>query len=391
MHIFLIRSLLLVLVMSAPSLAFYRHRRSTSTELSTATLDLVEARLAETANDTWVSGTRAEALLELHYPSLSVFSANYTSALEDPAKVRQLVDSWSMKRNSKFKVLAHVPGGAAGDPPALGVPFIVVSQQTSEDEWRTKSKLWNEATAQLDYLLEEVPRTRDGAISHRPPNEEVQLWSDSVYMVPPFIAYFGVLSSNSTLIKEAYNQCKLYRQYLKAKDSNALQHVVLGGWQDKGIWATGNAWAAAGMTRVIATLQHSAYSTKFPKEIRDLKHWTNEILVASFSTIQPDGLLLNYYDDSTSFTDSAGSALLAATAYRLALLDPGTDYSSLLESASNIRLAVNARVDRTTGWLNGAVDPLSWKQRTDKSPEAQAFVLLLHSAWRDYEASKLRD
>lgn len=65
-------------------------------------------------------------------------------------------------------------------------------------------------------------------------------------MVPPLLAYSGVLSDNSTLLREAYNQCKLYRQYLKAKNSNAVQHVVLGRWHDRGVWNTGNGWFAAG-------------------------------------------------------------------------------------------------------------------------------------------------
>ncbi|GAA5980035.1 hypothetical protein JCM5350_006003 [Sporobolomyces pararoseus] len=380
----------LVLATSTTSSHAFQHLRSTNssnTDLSTATLNLVEARLAETATDTWVSGTHAEALLELYYPSLSVFSSNYISAVDNPEKVRKIVDYWAARRQNHFKILAQVAGGAAGDPPSLGVPWLVISHQISEQNSQLKSKLWNDAFAQIDYLLGDVPRTRDGAISHRPPNEPVQLWADFVYMVPPFLAYSGVLSDNSTLLREAYNQCKLYRQYLKLKNSNAVQHVVLGSWHDRGVWNTGNAWLAAGMTRVIATLQHSAYSSAFSGEIDNLKRWAREVLEASFSSIQPDGLLLNYLDDPKSFTDSAGSALLASTAYRLAVLDPTTDYSSTLKSAFAIRSAVNARVHRKTGWLSGAVDPLSWKKQTDQSPEGQAFVLLLKAAWRNYRSS----
>ena len=67
-----------------------------------------------------------------------------------------------------------------------------------------------------------------------------------MYMVPPFLAYYGVMSHNTSLVEEAYNQLKLYRKYLAASGSNALRHVVLGDWQDNGLWATGNGWAAAG-------------------------------------------------------------------------------------------------------------------------------------------------
>ena len=32
--------------------------------------------------------------------------------------------------------------------------------------------------------------------------------------VPPFLAYYAALTSNQTMMTEAYNQCRLYRQYL---------------------------------------------------------------------------------------------------------------------------------------------------------------------------------
>lgn len=57
---------------------------------------------------------------------------------------------------------------------------------------------------QLDYLLNKAPRNSDGAISHR--TEQIQLWSDNVYMVPPFLAYYGALHDNTTVMAEAFNQ-----------------------------------------------------------------------------------------------------------------------------------------------------------------------------------------
>jgi len=65
-------------------------------------------------------------------------------------------------------------------------------------------------------------------------------------MVPPFLAYYGVQSHNVSLVKEAYEQCRFYRQYLRPEGQGAWKHVMLGDWQDAGLWATGNGWAAAG-------------------------------------------------------------------------------------------------------------------------------------------------
>ncbi|GAA5849290.1 hypothetical protein JCM3766R1_001636 [Sporobolomyces carnicolor] len=142
------------------------------------------------------------------------------------------------------------------------------------------------------------------------------------------------------------------------------------------------------MTRVAATIQHSQYASQFADEIGDLKQWTKEVLDASFSYLRPDGLVPNYFDVDSSFSDASGSALLAATAFRLATLDAAssTDYSALIRSASTIRAAVNDKVG-ANGWLSQVVDPLSFAQESQTSPEGQAFVLLLQAAWRDYQAS----
>ncbi|GAA5898067.1 uncharacterized protein JCM6883_000913 [Sporobolomyces salmoneus] len=364
-----------------------RNILSASTSIDDVNLQLVQSNLADSAKDTWTAGTYGQALLELSYPNLSVFSPNFaTASSSNPSDVVTLVKSWEAKRPSWTKELAFVENGAAGDPPALGVPWIVAATSEGGED---KAKLWEQAREQLEYLLQGVPRTSDGAISHRPPTEKVQLWADFMYMVPPFLAYYGVMSHNSSLVEEAFTQLKLYRNYLSTPDSKALRHVVLGDWQDNGLWATGNGWAAAGMTRVAATMQHSEFAGQFADEIGELKQWTKELLEGSFAYLRQDGLLPNYFDIDSSFSDASGSALLAATAYRLATLDSAssTNYTDILQSASKIRTAVNSQV-QASGWLAQVVDPLSFAQQSQTSPEGQAFVLLLHAAWSDYTASQ---
>ena len=71
------------------------------------------------------------------------------------------------------KELAHVDGGAAGDPTSLGLAWLVTAENS---DLETKERRWEAATQQLEYLLEDVPRTLDEAISHRPSEEKVQLW-----------------------------------------------------------------------------------------------------------------------------------------------------------------------------------------------------------------------
>jgi|SRR5712672_741909 len=66
--------------------------------------------------------------------------------------------------------------------------------------------------------------------------------SDFVYMVPPFIAYFGALQNDGgglALLRIAYDQIRLYREALFDADVSLWRHVTLGSWEDSGHWATG--------------------------------------------------------------------------------------------------------------------------------------------------------
>jgi hypothetical protein len=79
----------------------------------------------------------------------------------------------------------------------------------------------------------------------------------------------------------------------------------------------------------------------------------------------------------------AATALLGAVAYRLVQINGTAQYLPFAERALNATRA-NINAD---GWLENTVDPYVFNERSKDgrwSPEAQAFVLLLHSAWRDY-------
>ena len=113
---------------------------------------------------------------------------------------------------------------------------------------------------------------------------------------------------------------------------------------DPGIWSTGNAWAAAGMMRILATLvkapsslfdagHHGTISIawKIHATAADLVNTIREILDASIRVPADGGLLRNYLDDPSWFGETSGSALLVSVAYRLATL---SSTSSLLEESN---------------------------------------------------------
>ena len=110
-----------------------------------------------------------------------------------------------------------------------------------------------------------------------------------MYMVPPFLAYYGVTTKNRTMLEAAYTQVKLYRNYLLDTNSNSTglwKHVLLGtSGNDEGHWSTGNGWAAAGMLRVLGTIKNSQYANSMKGEQKDLTNWVKEIQDAMYARI----------------------------------------------------------------------------------------------------------
>lgn len=282
--------------------------------------------------------------------------------------------------------------GAAGDPASLGVSTILIGQ--------TESEYLSAAERQVNHLLDNVPRWANGAISHREAN--VELWADFIYMVPPTLAYWAVQTNNDTLLDIAIQQCNLYHDVLSvpanesggdtAWDAAGLWHHIIGpadGNNDNGIWSTGNAWAAAGMSRVLATAKNSkleADSLLLEKLEDSVKSILDGAIV--LDNAEPDQpLLRNYLNDTTWFAELSGTTLLAATAYRAVQLEPAKFGQKYTAWADEKREAVTAMI-RSDGLLAPVVNPLNWNDRTPatKSPEAQSFAILLFSAYRDFQS-----
>jgi rhamnogalacturonyl hydrolase YesR len=100
-------------------------------------------------------------------------------------------------------------------------------------------------------------------------------------MAPPFIAYYGALQGGpegETLLQTAYEQVKLYRDVLFDEDVGLWRHIALGYGTDSTHWATGNAWAVAGMLRVLATIRGSAADGSMQNQQTDLIQWVRETL-----------------------------------------------------------------------------------------------------------------
>lgn len=349
--------------------------------MSNTTISNVRARLVESANASWELGTAAQALTEYSWPALSVFEASafppppHLNASLNASDVLQIaVKTVSRKPSTSLPLIAGQ--GSAADPASIGVAVLLANWTRPDASVTAFSKA---ASGQLEHLLHNVPRSPEGAISHR--QDEVQLWADYVYMVPPFIAYYGALQGGSggrALLQVAYDQCRLYRNALR--DSSGLwRHIALGKWQDNSHWGTGNAWAAAGMLRVLQTLNHSSDARMFMEQQTSLTQWIQEITTTSWSYQNRDGSLFNVIDAPSSFPDASSTALLASVTYRMAAF---TNDTTLIPAADKALTFIQNNIDEK-GWLQNTVDPYTFhtpSKAGEHSPEGQAFVLLLHAA-----------
>jgi rhamnogalacturonyl hydrolase YesR len=272
--------------------------------------------------------------------------------------------------------------GAAGDPASLGISALLIG--------KTDQAYYDAAIRQADHLLNDVPRWENGAISHREAYPE--LWADFVYMVPPFLAYYAIASSNLTLAKESALQCQYYRDGLTVTSDGVWLHIRgTHGTTDLAAWSSGNGWAAAGMSRVLATLRKSKFDAETKDEQIRLVGLIKEILDGAIKLdVDESELLRNYLDDASWFGEISGTSLLAATAFRVAVLAPevfGDEYTQWAERKLDV---VDQKIDEATGIVGPAVNPLNWHDTNEYwsgSPEGQSFVVLMHAAYRDWEAA----
>ncbi|KAF9264290.1 hypothetical protein L218DRAFT_943757 [Marasmius fiardii PR-910] len=362
----------------------------------------VKARLSEMDLLSWEIGTYAQAILELDAPEYSTLTAQSLPLPRDITPTIQSVlqivrNVIAENRNTSIEGPQPImPDGSAGDPASIG-PAVLLA------EWTKRSgdnvSYLQVAEDEINYLFSDaVPKTSDGAISHRV--AQLQLWNDNMYMVPPFFAQYGVQTQNTSMIEAAYKQITLYRSYcLDILDGGLWKHVVLGGSEtpiDLKHWATGLGWVTTGLLRVWSTVAKSEFAGQFTQQQNNLIDWVKEVHEAVWPFLPDTNTFNNYVDIpagliNDSFPDAASGALLAASAYRLSVL---TGEHKYVAQAENIRNTLFTPFQNGTylhftedGWLQPVVDPHWYSRAGGKSAEGQAFVLMMYAAHRDWVAA----
>jgi len=314
-------------------------------------IDKVKQALLAMQRHAWEQGVTAQAFLELGDHRTAFLLAH-------EAACRQAGDGRLAMVGAEFQVT---------DPAANG-EAVWVAAQAGDD------LLGRAADRMLDYLLHAAPRANDGTLYHV--NNLPQVWVDSFYMAPPFLAVAG-------RYREACQQIEGMRKRLWLADKKLFAHIWNEERQDfdrEDCWGVGNGWAAAGMMRVLRS-----FPGGMENERTQLAHYIRDALDGCLKHLRPDGLFHNVVDDPNSFVESNLSQMLAYTIYRG--LQGGWLEAAYETFADRMRRAAHARVDE-----DGYVRDVCGAPEFDHpgiAPEGQAFFLLMEAAARDAGAADI--
>ncbi len=233
-------------------------------------------------------------------------------------------------------------------------------------------------------------------------------------MVPPFLAYYAVATNSEQRLVDVVTQIGLQRQILGVGGDGAYRglwkHIVGPQSQTLGIWSTGNAWAALGTTRVLATIYHSQPSSGPSSALSAAALRLTRMLQTQFDGMLAardkldNGLVRNYIIGDVNgiggatnwWGEAAGTAGLVSAVYRLAALnriapsankiDAGKLQGYILWADQARRAIVRNNINAGSKIVAPTVNPYDWYTRTQYwsgSPEGNAFVGMMGAAYVD--------
>lgn len=248
---------------------------------------------------------------------------------------------------------------AVTDPCATGEAILEAYRVTKDETLKDGlDKL-------INWALHSAPRSDKGIVYHV--MNEPEFWSDSLYMLPPFLAAVGEYEES---LKQIYG-------YLDAL-MDPQTHLISHRWNEKekvfirkDFWSTGNGWTLAGIARVIDAL---------PEEWADEKEKLINLEVSILDSILPymreDGLFYDVLDNPDSFVETNCSQMIAYTIYRG--IKAGWLPEKYIGAANKMRDAARRKTD-CYGRVHGACGAPMF-DKSGESPEANAFAILMETA-----------
>ena len=337
-------------VLGVPALEIIAGRNANAIESSVeknASMPLVEkAKMAMLSMQraSWEQGTAAQALMEMGEDDLVVLMA------KDAV----------LRRKSDGRLAMLGTENAVTDPASNGVAVLYAYKITGDEKFKKA------ADAMYKYLMAGAPKTEKGIICHV--TQGRQIWSDAMFMAPPFIAAYGDYD-------QAIKQVDGYREYLWDSEKKLFSHI----WDDqkktfirKDFWGGGNGWSAAGMAKIIEMLPKDRDADR-----KKLAGYVKELLDGCIGYMRGDGLFHDVIDKPETFVETNLSQMLAFSIYkgvRAGWLD-----DSYRKAGDKMRAGAHAKIDKY-GLVQDACGSPNF-DRPGTSTEAQAFLLMMEAAF----------
>jgi len=312
-----------------------------------ASLEKVVMAMLSLQRQTWEQGVAMQALLELGEKELVILMAK-------DAVLRQHDDG------RMAMIGENHPLTDAASP---GEAVLWAARETGDEVLEEGHRKL------LEYLMHKAPRDKSGIVYHFTHTQQV--WSDSNYMLPPFLAASGEYD-------EALKQIEGYRKYLWDPEKKLFSHM----WDcekeeliREAFWGVGNGWTAAGYCRVIH---------KLPDEMKEQKkrliQYTNELLEGCLAYLREDGLFHNVIDDPGSFIETNLSQQLAYTIYKG--VNSGWLSKDYIPDADRMRQAALSKVDKL-GMVQGVCGSPEF-DHPGTATEGQVFHILMETAYAEF-------
>jgi rhamnogalacturonyl hydrolase YesR len=311
-----------------------------------STLEKVLYAMLSMQRATWEQGVAMQALLELGQKELVILMAK-------DAVLRQSADGRPAMLGEEF---------ALTDAASPGEAILWAAKETGEEG------LMNGYRRLLEYIMQKAPRTSNGIIYHF--THLPQLWSDSNYMLPPFLAVAGECA-------EAIKQIEGVRKFLWNPEKKLFSHMWDCEKQEyarKDYWGVGNGWTAAGYTRVITALPEHMKAEK-----EKLIGYVTELIDGCLEYMRDDGLFYNIVNNPDTFVETNLSQQLAYSIYKG--IRQNWLNTSYRKYADKMRTAALSKVDKY-GLVQGVCGSPEF-DHAGTATEGQVFHILMETAYRE--------
>ena len=307
------------------------------------TVTKVKLSLLAMQRHSWEQGTAMQAFLEQGDMDVVIPMAK-------EAVYRRLSDG-------RAAVMAN--SSAVTDPCAVGEALIAACEATGD------AALKQGRDELLEWALKKAPRNDKGVVYHL--DNKPQIWSDSAYMLPPFLAAAGHFD-------EALINLYGYWDILFDTNAKLMRHI----WDDgaksfirEAYWGGGNGWTLAAIARIYDLLPEGRGADR-----EKLAVMGKTLIDGVLAHIRSDFLFHDVIDDSGSFVETNLSQMLAYTIYR-AVNSKWLD-KPYLETAEKLYAAAVKKID-AYGLVQDCCGAPSFN-KAGVAPEGQAFYLLMEAA-----------